>query len=143
MVWKNYLSEIVKEPQFNAPVTENELRSIKEALNVELPKPLLELYSETNGVRGPYYPYIWSTEMVIKENLSVWGIEEFENYKKPDNLLFFIDAGNGDLFGYLIINGKVESKEIYVWNHEDSSQSVVAPSLKEFIKGWYSGEISV
>ena len=82
-------------------------------------------------------------EMVIKENLSVWSIEEFENYKKPDNLLFFIDAGNGDLFGYFINNGKVESEEIYVWNHEDSSQRVVAPSLKEFIKGWYSGEISV
>lgn len=143
MMWKNYLSEIVEDPQFNAPITENELRTIKEALNVELPKPLLELYSETNGVRGPYYSYIWSTEMVIKENLSVWGIEEFENSKKPDNLLFFIDAGNGDLFGYFINNGKVESEEIYVWNHEDSSQRVVAPSLKEFIKGWYSGEISV
>ena len=143
MMWKNYLSEIVEDSQFNAPVTENELRTIKEALNVELPKSLLELYSETNGVRGPYYSYIWSTEMVIKENLSVWSIEEFENYKKPDNLLFFIDAGNGDLFGYLIINGIVESEEIYVWNHEDSSQRIVAPSLKEFIKGWYSGEISV
>lgn len=142
-MWKNYISNIVEDAQFNAPVTEKELRSLKEELNIELPKPLIELYRETNGVKGPYYSYIWSTKMLIKENLSVLRIEEFENYKKPDNLLFFVDAGNGDLFGYLIINGKVESEDIYVWNHENGSQRVVAPSLKEFIKGWYSEEISI
>lgn len=142
-MWKNYISEIVGDAQFNAPVTEKELRSIKEELNIELPNPLIELYDETNGVEGPYYSYIWSTEILIKENLSVWSIEELENYKKPDNLLFFVDAGNGDLFGYLIINGKVESEDIYVWNHENSSQRVVAPTLKEFIKGWYGGGISI
>ena len=142
-MWKNYISKIVGDAQFNAPVTEKELRSIKGELNIELPKSLIELYSETNGVEGSYYSYIWSTEMLIKENLSVWGIEEFENYKKPGNLLFFVDAGNGDLFGYLIINGEVESEDIYVWNHENGSRRVVASTLKEFIKGWYSGGISI
>lgn len=44
---------------------------------------------------------------------------------------------------YLIINGKVESEDIYFWNHENGSQRVVAPSLKGFIKGWYSREISI
>lgn len=142
-MWKNYISKIVEDAQFNEPITEKELSSIKEQLKIELPKPLIELYSETNGIKGPYYSYIWSTEMLIKENLSVWNIEEFENYKKPDNLLFFVDAGNGDLFGYLIVNGTVESEVIYVWNHEDSTQRIVAPTLRDFIKGWYSGEISI
>lgn len=142
-MWKNYISKIVEDAQFSAPVTEKELRSINEALNIELPKSLIDLYSETNGVKGPYYSYIWSTEMLIKENVSVWGSEEFEKYKKPDNLLFFVDAGNGDLFGYLIRNGNVEGEEIFVWDHENGSQRVVAPSLKKFIKGWYSGGISI
>ena len=142
-MWQNYINAIVEDAQFNEPATEIELRSIKKELNTELPKTLIELYREANGVKGQYFSYIWSTEMVIKENLSVWDIEEFENYKKPDDLLFFVDAGNGDLFGYLIINGKVESEDIYVWNHENGSKRVVAPSLKAFIKGWYSGEISI
>lgn len=142
-MWKNYFSSIARECHFKAPATEAEILEIKTALKIELPKKLNELYSETNGVNGEYYPYIWSTEQMIKENLSVWSIEEFENYRKPDNLLFFIDAGNGDLFGYAISNGKVECEDIYVWDHEDSSQRVIATSLEEFIKGWYGGGISI
>ncbi|AMO84339.1 SMI1 / KNR4 family protein [Solibacillus isronensis B3W22] len=142
-MWKNYLSSIIKDCQFKAPATEKEKFSIKKELNTVLPKKLAELYNETNGVDGEYYSYIWSTEQMVRENLSVWDIEEFENYKKPDNLLFFVDAGNGDLFGYLIVDGKVENEDIYVWNHEDGSQEVIASSLEEFIKGWYGGGISI
>lgn len=133
-MWKNYLSSIIKDCQFKAPVTEIELISIKKELNIELPKKLIELYNETNGVDGKYFSYIWSTETMVRENLSVWDMEEFENYKKPDNLLFFADAGNGDLYGYLVLNGKVQNEDIYVWNHEDCSQRVIASSLEEFIK---------
>ncbi|RUL51711.1 SMI1/KNR4 family protein [Lysinibacillus antri] len=142
-MWKNYLSNIIEECQFKAPATEIELLSVQKELKIELPKKLTELFNETNGVDGKYYSYIWSTEQMVRENLSVWDIEEFENYKKPDNLLFFVDAGNGDLFGYLILNGKVQNDDIYVWNHEDGSQTVIASSLEEFIKGWYGGGISI
>lgn len=104
---------------------------------------MTELYKETNGVDGEYYSYIWSTDQMVRENLSYWDIEEYENYNKPDNLLFFVDAGNGDLFGYLIVDGKVQNEDIYGWNHEDGSQKIIASSLEEFIKGWYSGGISI
>ena len=40
-MWKNYLSCIIKDCQFKAPVTEIELISIKKELNIELPKKLL------------------------------------------------------------------------------------------------------
>ncbi|MER2010204.1 MAG: SMI1/KNR4 family protein [Psychrobacillus sp.] len=142
-MWKNYLSSIIKDSQFKAPATEKEIISMKKELNTELPKKLTELYKETNGVDGEYYSYIWSTDQMERENLSVWDIEEYENYKKPDNLLFFVDAGNGDLFGYLIVDGKVQNENIYGWNHEDGSQKIIASSLEEFIKGWYSGGISI
>ena len=143
MVWKNYLSNIIKDCRFNSPATGTDFLLIKKELGIELPKKLTELFSETNGVEGKYYSYIWSTELIIRENLSIWAMEEFENYKRPDNLLFFVDAGNGDLFGYLIVQGKVQNEDIYVWNHEDSSQRVIAASLEEFIKGWYGGGISI
>ncbi len=49
-----------------------------------------------------------------------------------DCLLFFADGGNGDLFGYSILNGIVQRDDIYVWNHENDSRTWVAPSLKIF-----------
>jgi len=70
--------------------------------------------------------------------------EEYRDRYMPfDHLLFFSDAGNGDVFGYAIINGVIQTSRIYVWNHEDDSRSCVAPSLKYFIKGWITDEISI
>ncbi|GAF66904.1 ABC transporter substrate-binding protein [Bacillus sp. TS-2] len=61
-----------------------------------------------------------------------------------DYLLFFEDAGNGDLFGYAITKkGTIERNDIYVWNHEDDSRMWISASLKDFIKGWLTGEIAV
>ena len=144
MMWKEYLSNISKECTFRAPATEIELLLIEKELNINLPQKLIDFYHETNGVDGQYsIPFIWSTNQMVRDNLLVRNIEELESYRKPDNLLFFSDAGNGDLFGYLLVEGKVQSEEIYVWNHEDGSQRVIASSLEDFLKGWISGGISV
>ena len=143
-MWRDYLSSISKECQFKAPATELELLAVEKELDVDLPNKLIDFYNETNGVFGQYsVPFIWSIEQMVRENLLVRNIEGLENYTKPDNLLFFSDAGNGDLFGYSLVNGKVQNEDIYVWNHEDSNQRVIASSLEEFLKGWISGEISV
>jgi len=141
-LWKNLFSNLLNDCLFKAPATEMDFLSIKKELNIELPKKLKDLYNETNGVDGPYYLYFWPIDTLIKENLQVWHIE-IENFIKPENLFLFLDAGNGDLFGYLFENGKVQGEDIYVWNHEDGSQRVIASSLEEFIQGWYGGGISI
>jgi len=145
IMWRNYVSSISKEYQFKAPATNEQIISIKEELNVELPQKLIELYNETNGVYGNYgISLIWSTEQIVKENLFCRTIHEYRDSMMPlDNFLFFSDAGNGDLFGYRIVNGSIQNDDIYVWNHEDDSRTVIASSLEEFIKGWVTGGISV
>jgi len=144
-MWKNYLSSISKECHFKAPATEKALLLISEELNGELPKKLVELYKETNGLYGEYgISYIWSTQQMVKENLFFRTVHEYgDSILTLDNFLFFSDAGNGDLFGYSLLNGSIQNEDIYVWNHEDNSCNVIASSLEEFIKGWISGEISV
>ncbi|MGN7942529.1 SMI1/KNR4 family protein [Virgibacillus sp. 6R] len=144
-MWKGYLSSISKECQFKAPATETEILSIKKDLNIDLPKKLADLYYETNGVYGNYgISFIWSLEQMIKENLFFWTLHEHKESMKPlDTFLFFSDAGNGDLFGYSIGNGNIQYEDIYLWNHEDDSRSIIASSLEEFIKGWIGGEISI
>ena len=52
-----------------------------------------------------------------------------------DALLFVASVGNGDLFGYAVLNGTIQRDDIYVWDHEDDSRTWVASSLKDFIKG--------
>ncbi|RYI27611.1 SMI1/KNR4 family protein [Bacillus infantis] len=145
IMWRDYLTSISRECEFKAPATEAETALIKKELKVELPDKLAELYKETNGVYGNYgISFVWSIEQMIKENLFFWTLHERSDFMKPlDTFLFFSDAGNGDLFGYLIADGRVQTEHIYVWNHEDDSRWRVASSLEEFIRGWMIGEISV
>ncbi|THG89087.1 SMI1 / KNR4 family protein [Alkalihalobacillus alcalophilus ATCC 27647 = CGMCC 1.3604] len=145
MIWKEFISSISKDYLFKEPVINSELTQITAELKVELPEELLELLKETNGVFDNYgCPLIWSTSQIVKENLYFRNEVEFKDIYMPfDHLLFFSDAGNGDLFGYRILNGCIQNDDIYVWNHEDDSRKWIAPSLEAFIKGWATGEISV
>lgn len=49
-MWKNYINKISKEYSFKSPASQAEITQITKELNIELPKKLLELLSETNGV---------------------------------------------------------------------------------------------
>jgi hypothetical protein len=142
-MWKELVRSLSEEYQCNAPATEAEILSIKEQLQVELPSTLAGLFNETNGVYGNYgITLIWSIKKMIKENLFFWGILDDE-IKPLDQFLFFSDAGNGDLFGYLITDGRIQTDDIYLWSHEDDRRTVIAPSLEEFIKGWVTGKLTV
>ncbi|MED4455006.1 SMI1/KNR4 family protein [Metabacillus fastidiosus] len=144
-MWKNYIHSISKEYNFRDPAVESEITQIKEELNVELPEKLLGLYDETNGVFDRFDDsLIWSTQQIVEENLFYRNDEEYKNIFMPfDHLLFFAPAGNGDLFGYAILNGHIQKDDIYVWDHEDDSRRWIASSLEEFIKGWITSEISI
>lgn len=144
-MWKKYIESLSKEYHFNAPATSAQLTRIKQQLNVELPSKLVELFNETNGVFDTHgCPLIWSTEQIIEDNLFYRNFEEYKDCFMPfDHLLFFSDAGNGDLFGFSILNGCIQKDDIFVWNHEDDSRSWIASSLEAFIKGWITDEITV
>ncbi|MCM3790062.1 SMI1/KNR4 family protein [Domibacillus indicus] len=144
-MWKNYIKTISKEYHFTAPATNAEITLIKEKLNVELPPNLLNLYNETNGVFDEHgYPLIWSTGQIVEDNLFFRNFEDYRDIYMPfDHLLFFSGAGNGDLFGFAILNGNIQKGDIYVWGHKDDSRTWIAASLEEFIKGWITGEITI
>ena len=144
-MWKTYINSISAEQQFRDPATDAELTIIKEKLKIELPEELKQLYWETNGVFDEFgCPLIWSIDQIVEDNLNYREDEDYKDIFMPfEHLLFFSDAGNGDLFGYAILNGVIQKTDIYVWNHEDDSRTRVASSLKDFIKGWISGDISV
>ena len=144
-MWKEYIQSATSGYHFTKPATKSDINHIKEKLGVELPFDLLELFSETNGVFDEFNcPLIWSTNQIIEDNLFFRSFEDFKYIYMPFNhLLFFSDAGNGDLFGYPILNGSIQRDDIFVWDHESDSRKWVASSLKDFIEGWANSRISV
>lgn len=89
-------------------------------------------------------PLIWSTSQIVEGNVFFRNFDDYKDIFMPfNNLLFFSDAGNGDLFAFAILNGSIRKGDIYVWNHEDDSRMWIASSLEEFIRGWSTGKISI
>lgn len=160
--WKELITKALKEtPEgkpkisagFNPPASADLLSKAQSELEHSFPDELSDLLLFSNGIRqqmevsgsdiGIGY-LIWPIERISDENSRMRSREAIkEAYMSFDDLLFFSDAGNGDLFGFSVQEGKVSKSDIYVWNHEDDSRTWVSPSLKTFIEWWTSGKIAV
>jgi len=101
------------------------------------------LLYETNGINDSYgYSLIWSIEKITRENLNLG--ERLEDVYLPfNNLLFFADARNGDMFGYSISDRSIKQNDIYLWNHRNNEQTKIAPSLNDFVEDWIRGKLSI
>ncbi|KUH41525.1 hypothetical protein M2E15_1616 [Bacillus mycoides] len=143
-MWKNTIRSISANLSLKNPATKDELAEVQKNLQLELPNDLYQLLQETNGIEGEYGQFIWDASKIKIENMNMRNIIDFKDLYMPfDCLLFFADGGNGDLFGYSILNGIVQRDDIYVWDHENDSRTWVAPSLKIFMVWWESGKITI
>lgn len=145
MDWKRYMDSFTTDVHYVEPATPEQLDEVEKQLNVKLPPKLSDLLKQTNGIFDQYnYPYVWSTNQIIEENLSVRNFEDYKDIYMPfDHLLFFSNSGFGDLFGFAILNGQVQNDHIFVWDHETDCRKLMAISLETFLKGWITGEVSI
>jgi hypothetical protein len=144
-VWTELVAGITKEHQFRAPASPAEIGAVARTVGCELPSELIAALEESNGIYGPYtLGLIWNTEMMIEQNEAMRSTSDFRELYMPFNcLLFFGDAGNGDLFGYSILDGEVRKNDIFAWNHEDDSRTWVAPNLQRYLEWWLTGKIKL
>ncbi|WP_425411977.1 SMI1/KNR4 family protein [Lysinibacillus contaminans] len=145
MDWKSYVDSFTLDVHYTEPTTTEQLDEAEKKLNVKLPTKLSNLLKQTNGIYDQFNcPYVWSTNKIIEDNLFFRNFEDYKNLYMPfDHLLFFSDSGCGDLFGFSILNGQVQTDAIFVWNHETDSRNWIASSLEAFLKGWITGGISI
>ena len=142
-MWKNLINKVSEDPEFNQPATHEQLKEINDNFNLNITNELADLLKETNGVDLEGVRF-WSSSEIIEENVERRTLEVYkDSYMSFHSLLFFADAGNGDFFGFSIINGDIQKDDIYVWNHEDDSRTWIAPSLEDFLVWWSEGEISI
>lgn len=156
MDWKSYIlstiNSLEKETSFdfNSAATDHSIAELKSEFNLSnLPGELKEFYKQANGINElmdniKIGEVIWPIERVIETNKSFRNEPAFKDlYMSFEELFFFSDAGNGDLFAFVALNDKFDRSDIYVWNHENDSRTWVAPNLGKFIEWWMNGTIKV
>ncbi|MGW5434860.1 SMI1/KNR4 family protein [Streptomyces sp. NPDC004059] len=141
-VWTEVVAALPGTAVFQSPASESSLIRCTTILGHSLPTDLAALLRESNGIEGEYGDgLIWSAERVASENQSLREDAELATLYMPfDPLLFFADAGNGDLFALL---SRIDRPDVFVWNHEDDSRTWVAPSLAKYLEWWLTGQIKL
>ncbi|MFD8376978.1 SMI1/KNR4 family protein, partial [Streptomyces sp. NPDC059688] len=84
---------------------------------------------------------IWSAEQIASDNRTLRDDAALATLYMPfAPLLFFADAGNGDLFALL---SRIDRLDVFVWNHETDSRTWVAPSLAKYVEWRLTGKIEL
>jgi SMI1 / KNR4 family (SUKH-1) len=139
--WIDRIGRWTDDAVFQPPASAEQIARCEAALDQRLPADLAALFRESNGVGQPYGDLVWSTERIAAENRELRGYADFaELYMPFDPLLFFADAGNGDLFGFVI---RDRPDDVFHWDHETDSRTMIAGGLAQFLEGWLAGTIIV
>ncbi|WP_417379855.1 SMI1/KNR4 family protein [Gimesia sp.] len=143
MSWKYQILKLCSDAEFFPGAKPHEIQQAEAELGVALPEDLASLLQESNGVEGEYgLGLIWPLERIVRENIEFRENPDFpELYMPFKHLLFFADAGNGDLFAWPIQAGEIRRLDVFVWNHEEDSRTCCAPSLSTYLERWLTGEL--
>ena len=119
----------------NTPATQKQIAEVEKVLDCKLPTDLKELLLEINGDNW----FVFSTEQIIKTNLSV---RKLDCFMPLDCLLFFGGNGCGDYYGYPITShdGVRDDKE-FICEHEYDNRILKANNLEDAIKKYYNDVI--
>ncbi|MFW5417887.1 SMI1/KNR4 family protein [Nocardiopsis sp. CNT-189] len=130
--------------QTTAPAREEDLRAAERAVRCPLPADLAALLRESDGIDGEYgLGLVWSARRIAEENRRMRSPALAGLYMPFEPLLFFGDAGNGDLFAHRILAGRPDPAGVFAWKHETDDRVWVAPGLETYIDWWLTGRFSL
>jgi hypothetical protein len=144
-VWREQVQRLCTDSEFNRPASHDALDIAEETLRIELPTELRTLLLESDGVKGEYgLRLVWPLDRIVADNIAFRSNADFRRLYMPfDHLLFFADAGNGDQFGFSILDNEIRRSDVYVWNHENDSRTWVAPTRGKYLQWWLTGAIKM
>lgn len=138
------LEEVYTVVNCNKSTLKSDISTAEEKLLCKFNDELIELLSYSNGLTGEYdLPILYSLDEIVKCNINFRTDSILiDTYKSFDNMLFFLDAGNGDYFGFEVDNNECKD-EVVVWNHENDTRRYLSENLFVFLYGWGNGDISI
>jgi hypothetical protein len=141
-VWRETISGWTDQASFHEGASEAAIRACEARLGRTLPRDLVELLRESNGVDGEYgLSLVWPVERIQADNLRFRTDATFASVYMPfDPLLFFADAGNGDQFAFVT---RDRPTGVFAWDHETDSRTMIAPSLATYLQWWLDGRINL
>ncbi len=141
-MWREQILEWTTDVTFRVPASPQAIQECQKALGQRLPHDLAELLQETNGVDGQYgLGLVWPIERIRQVNLTFRRSTDLATLYMPfDPMLFFADAGNGDQFAFVI---RDRAADVFVWDHETDSRTMVAPNLATYLEWWLDGRITI
>lgn len=115
------------------PASEESIAGVERRLGLRLPEQLRLLYRECDGIDAGYRQLVLPIEEMVSRNDDLRNNPNYADLYMPfENLLFFGEEGNGDLFGYAIKKdgtyGRLQA--VFEWDHESDSRSWKADSLR-------------
>ena len=140
-MWRELLITAYPECLLNKPIRAQEIYFVERTLGVQFPESLRQLLQEANGgADGDAGWVLWDLTKVEKQNL---GLRYIDTHMPVNHLLFFAENSSSDLFGFPIINKKVNTERVYVWRRDDDSRICIAVSLQEFLQRWLTGALTI
>lgn len=141
-MWRELINALPGPPAMGPPVSANAIAEAERVLGQSIPADLAALLAECDGVGDEYSLYVvWPAERIAAENRLLREDEDLGTlYMSFDQLLFFGDAGNGDLFALVPHTGR---PDVFAWDHETDSRTRVAAGLDKYLDGWLTGKISL
>ncbi len=135
-MWIEFIRRLESQAEFTQGATAEQLAQVEKALHVALPAELRSLLSESDGVFGEYgLRLIWSSHDIEEMNRQRREDPEFRSTYMPlDSLLFFADAGDGEMYALGIIQGAIRRSDVYLWNPIDDGRTWVAPSIRKYLE---------
>lgn len=142
IMWRDRISGWTTNVTFHDGASAATLRACEAGLGQSLPEDLADLLRESNGIEGEHrLGLIWPARRIKADNRMFRTNPTFGNLYMPfEPMLFFADAGNGDQFAFVI---RDRPADVFVWDHETDSRSMVAPSLATYLEWWLDGRITI
>jgi len=134
--WRDLLGGLFDDAEFSDPIGPADMYAVEAAFSVSLPEDLQALMAETNGITAHYgTAVLWPTAEIIQRNREMRETEDFRSLYMPfEPLLFVGEGGNGDLYGYRGLAGRIETLDVYKWDHEDDSRIWFARDLEDYLQ---------
>ncbi|HBE70731.1 MAG TPA: SMI1/KNR4 family protein [Planctomycetaceae bacterium] len=144
-MWREINLDLTAHATFAPSASAAAINDAETVLSISFPDELRSILQESNGVTGKYeLGLVWNLDRMQRDNLQFRSDSNFRDLYMPfDHLLFFTDAGNGDQFAFPIQNGKIQRTDVFVWDHESDDRRWVAGSLKQYLRWWLDGTLTL